>query len=164
MEHVGSDLPVSHGGVWLDQCRLQSPLQLGTHHLPHRHSYLRMAHGCQRYPRVQRSHCLVAFEMTGHGLFNSLLRLTTEKTLQLRITVLCGWNPMVTMDSPHKGPIMQRAFLWYDVTMWYLAGMRWATLITSAFIAAGAGIRCIPTNNTTVATWWDENTAPGHMT
>ena len=50
-------------------------------------------------------------------LLNRLFRCRSKKTSQLRFTGLCDWKPPVTVDSPHKGTVSRKRFLFDDVIM-----------------------------------------------
>ena len=51
-------------------------------------------------------------------LFNSLYRLTTNKTPKLHITdPFVRWINRCPMDSPHKGPVMRKALPCHDIIM-----------------------------------------------
>ena len=53
-------------------------------------------------------------------LFSSLCRLRRKKPSSLHITdPLCG-KPLMTCGSPHKEPVMQKAFPWHDFNMLYI--------------------------------------------
>ena len=60
------------------------------------------------------SQCLKS--LATHLLFNSLFKLTTKKTPKIyfagSLLALCEGKPM---DSPHKGPVMKKAFPCQDI-------------------------------------------------
>ena len=66
---------------------------------------------------AKMSHQVVPYQTTGHSTvyLNSLFRLTSKKHQIPALLVLCEGNPPV--DSPHKGPVMLKAFPCHDVIM-----------------------------------------------
>ena len=53
-----------------------------------------------------------------HGrLLNRLFRRRSKKTSKLRVTGLCVGNSPGPVNSPHKGPVKRKMFLFDDVTM-----------------------------------------------
>ena len=50
-------------------------------------------------------------------LLNRLFRHRSKKTSKLHVTGLCEGNPPVTVDSPHKGPVIRNINPFDDVIM-----------------------------------------------
>ena len=48
-------------------------------------------------------------------LLNHFLRHREKKVAKLRVTGLCGRNPPMTVDCPHKGPVTRKMFPFDDV-------------------------------------------------
>ena len=69
------------------------------------YSYYGLIAGCRRLNTLQWHHHILNHWWLNY-MFNSLLRLMTQKTSKL-----C-W---LLTDSPHKGPVMRNAFSWNDV-------------------------------------------------
>ena len=60
-----------------------------------------------------------------HGcLLNRLFRRRSKKTSKLRVTGLCVGNSPGPVNSPHKGPVTRKTFLFYDVIMQYSLSRR----------------------------------------
>ena len=58
-----------------------------------------------------------------HGcLLNRLFRRRSKKTSKLRVTGLCVGNSPVPVNSPHKGPVTRKMFLFDDVIMAFGSG------------------------------------------